>query len=50
MDFLERFFGFSPDGGDGTIEVLIIIALLLVVAAISTSMWLSRHRPRQDTK
>ncbi len=46
MDFLERFFNFSPDGGDSTMEVLIIIALLLVVASISTSIWLSRHRPR----
>ena len=27
MDFLERFFNFSPDGGDGTMEVLISIAL-----------------------
>jgi hypothetical protein len=25
LDFIERHIGFSPDGGDGTFEVLIII-------------------------
>jgi hypothetical protein len=50
MDFLERFFGFSPDGGDGSMEVLIIIALLLVVASISTSVWLGRNQPGRDAK
>jgi hypothetical protein len=44
MSFLEQLFGFSPDDGDGTIEVLIVIALLIVVASI----WLSRRRPRPD--
>ena len=46
MAFLERLFEFSPDDGDGTIEVLIVIALLLVVASI----WLSWYRLPQGTK
>ncbi|MGE5151116.1 MAG: hypothetical protein ACM3II_13415 [Rhodospirillaceae bacterium] len=25
MDFVERIFGFSPDGGSGSFEVLLII-------------------------
>jgi len=39
MDFLERLFDFSPDGGDGSIEILLIIAALL----IGTSIWISRR-------
>lgn len=46
MDFLERFFNFSPDGGDSTMEVLIIVGILLVVASILTSVWLGKRRPR----
>ena len=46
MDFLERLFGYSPDAGDGTIEVLIIVALLLVAASI----WFSSRRVPQKTK
>ncbi len=33
MDFIERFFGISPDGGDGTAEVMIVVILVAVVAA-----------------
>lgn len=32
MDFIERLFGISPDGGDGSTELLYIAVLLLVVA------------------
>ena len=35
MDFIERWFGISPDGGDGSLEALYIIALVAVVAAIT---------------
>ena len=42
MDFVERLFGISPDGGDGTLELL-LIALPLVVAA-----FLRRKRARQQ--
>lgn len=40
MDFIERLFGFSPDGGDGTFEVILIITPLLTGALI----WLKRYR------
>jgi hypothetical protein len=26
MDWIERWFGFSPDDGDGTVEWLIVLA------------------------
>jgi hypothetical protein len=36
MDWIEQWFGFAPDKGDGTLELLIIliVAAVLVVAAV----------------
>jgi hypothetical protein len=34
MDWLERLFGFSPDGGDGSAEAMIVFAACVVVAII----------------
>ena len=34
MDFIERWFGISPDGGDGTLEVLWIAAAVVAVLAV----------------
>jgi hypothetical protein len=34
MDWIEQLFGISPDGGDGTSEVMIVFATCLIVAAI----------------
>ena len=31
MDFIERLFGVSPDGGDGSTELMYIIVLVLIV-------------------
>jgi hypothetical protein len=30
MDFVERWFGFSPDGGSGTFEVALLFLLVAV--------------------
>lgn len=41
MDWIEQWFGFEPDGGDGSVELLIMVAAaVIVVAAIA---W---YRPR----
>jgi hypothetical protein len=34
MDFIERWFGLSPDGGDGSTELLYIVAIALVLALV----------------
>ena len=31
MDFIERHLGFSPDDGDGSMEVVLVAALVLVI-------------------
>jgi len=36
VDFIERYFGFSPDGGDGSLEIAII--LLIVLAYVTAGM------------
>ena len=35
MDFIERFFGLSPDNGDGSTEILwLAVAAIVVVAFV----------------
>jgi len=34
MDFIERWFGFSPDGGDGSTELLYILAVAILLAVL----------------
>ena len=43
MDFFERWFGFAPDGGDGSLEMLYGIALVAVVVT-----FIFRHRLRRS--
>jgi hypothetical protein len=40
MDFIERFFGLSPDNGDGSTEVMWLVALALAIAVF----FYVRHR------
>ena len=48
MDFIEQWFGISPDGGDGSLETLWVAAI--VVAAIACrrpiARWLRVARSR----
>ena len=34
MDFIERYFGVSPDGGDGSLEILFAVLLLMIFVAV----------------
>ena len=34
MDFIEKWFGLSPDGGDGSTEILWLVAIVALVAVI----------------
>jgi hypothetical protein len=47
MDFIERLFGISPDGGDGTTELMYFAAFVIIVAALAwrpVSRWYARRR------
>jgi hypothetical protein len=34
MDFIERIFGISPDGGDGSFELMLFIVPVALILAI----------------
>ena len=42
MDFIEQWFGVSPDGGDGSLEALYLVALGVTVAAVVLRKRISR--------
>ena len=44
MDFIERIFGFSPDGGSGAFE------LLLFAIPVAGLLWLRGRRRRRPRK
>jgi hypothetical protein len=46
MDFIERMFGLSPDGGNGALELQILIAAVVAVAAVLATVAISRRRRR----
>ena len=45
MDFIERIFGFAPDGGDGSFEYLLFA---IPMAGIAYLLWRRRLRRQQD--
>jgi hypothetical protein len=47
MDFIERVFGISPDGGDGSTELMFFVAFVIIVAVLSwrpLSRWYGARR------
>ena len=44
MDFIERLFGFSPDGGDGSFEILLFAIPLAGLALLLYRRTISRRR------
>lgn len=35
LDFIEIYFGISPDGGDGSLEAVLVVALFITITAIA---------------
>jgi MYXO-CTERM domain-containing protein len=50
MDFIERWFGVSPDGGDGSLEALWLAAIAVAVVALICRRriitWFATRKPR----
>jgi hypothetical protein len=44
MDFIERMFGISPDGGDGSTELMIISVLVLLAIMAVWRWWSTRSQ------
>ena len=47
MDFIERCFGLTPDGGSGWLEAMLVTGLLLAALAVSRLVRRGRS-PRTD--
>ena len=45
MDWIERWFGFSPDGGDGSFEWLIVCVAIIASVTALTIVVVPRARP-----
>ena len=46
MDFIEQWFGVSPDGGDGSTEGMIILAVAVVALFVLARFVVVRMRGR----
>jgi hypothetical protein len=44
MDFIERMFGISPDGGNGLLEVLYLLSIVAAITLISHRLYVTRKR------
>jgi hypothetical protein len=49
MDFIEKIFGFSPDGGDGSFEFLLFLIPISLIVVIAL-MRRRRKAQRRDRK
>jgi len=47
VDFIERLFGYAPDNGDGSIEILWLVVLALLIATI-TYFRVQKRRAQQN--
>lgn len=48
-DFIERHLGFSPDGGDGTFEALIIVVTVAAIVLLALLFFDPRRVKRGTT-
>jgi hypothetical protein len=44
MDFIERIFGVSPDGGNGSLESFFLVSLAVVVFFAGYALYFRRKR------
>lgn len=42
MDFIERIFGVSPDGGNGSLELLYVASIVLAAALVLYALYRRR--------
>jgi len=48
VNFIERYFGVSPDGGDSSLEVMLLVLLVLIVVAIGMHLSYWRKNQKND--
>ena len=48
MNFIEAYFGVSPDKGDGSIEALIVVALFTLIVTLAFRAGIGHGRKRRN--
>jgi hypothetical protein len=48
MDFIERIFGVSPDGGDGSLELMYLVGIVVAATLIAWALYRRRTREKID--
>jgi len=43
LDFIERYFGVSPDNGNGSLEALLVVVLFILIAAVAVRVGIARR-------
>ena len=43
MDFIERYLGFSPDHGDGTLEAVLLLVPAIIITGIVLAVFHKRY-------
>jgi hypothetical protein len=46
MDFLERLFGIAHDNGDGSLEAIVLMAVLVIVFGLGIGYFHRHHHVR----
>jgi hypothetical protein len=46
MDFIERMFGVSPDGGNGSLELLLVLSIAAAIAILCYGLYRRRANRR----
>ena len=49
MDFIEKIFGISPDGGDGSFELLLFLIPLTLIVLVAVVRRRRTQRARKKT-
>jgi hypothetical protein len=50
VDFIERYFGISPDGGDGEVMLFVVILTLIAALALYLSIIRKANGVRKKTR
>jgi hypothetical protein len=48
VNFIERYFGISPDGGDGSLEIMVLVLLIMIGVAIGMHLPYWRKNQKND--
>ena len=49
MDFIERIFSIAPDGGSGSVELMIISGVVLIAIVIAWRRMTAKYAPVQSS-